>query len=76
MISVLNVYTESSVEFNLVCNGDPAGSDVPISIRQRILYMDEEFALNAKDALDIDYRSKDEFFKWLKEDPEKRRLFQ
>lgn len=74
VISVLNVYTRSTVEFNLVCNGDPAGSDVPISIRQRILYMDEEFVLNAKDALDIDYRSKDEFFRWLKEDPEARNI--
>lgn len=74
VISVLNVYTESSVEFNLVCEGKSADPDIPISIRQRILYMDEEFALNAKDALDIDYRSKDEFFKWLKEDPEARNI--
>jgi hypothetical protein len=48
--------------------GDPAPDHVPVSIRQLILYADEECALSNKDRWGSDSESMDVFYKWLRAD--------
>ena len=42
IITVLNLYTGKNVDIQQVADGEPADPGEPLSLRQRILYMDEE----------------------------------
>lgn len=66
VISVLSVYSGLSVDFNPIIEGGFASIDSPLYIRQRILYMDEEFLVNLEYG-GADYKDKDKFFEALKD---------
>lgn len=66
VISVLSVYSGLSVDFSPIIEGEFASIDSPLYIRQRILYMDEEFLVNLEYG-GADYKDKDNFFEALKD---------
>lgn len=45
VVNILSAYIGEEVEVKQICEGEPAPIDTPISIRQRILFMDEEVAI-------------------------------
>jgi len=56
IITVLNLYTGKTVDVHLITDGDGADPAEPLSLRQRILYMDEELCAeldHETDYLDI-----------------------
>lgn len=65
IITVMNLYTGKNVALELICDGEKAPSDEPIHVRQRILFMDEEYLADAANG-GIDYGQMDRFFEWLK----------
>lgn len=67
VINILNAYVGDGVEVKQITEGEPASIDTPISIRQRILFMDEEVAIIGKDGQGLDYSGKDTFYEWLKD---------
>lgn len=67
IVNVLNAYVGEGVEVKHVCIGTPAPESVELSIRQRILFMDEEVAIVNSDGQGLDYKDKDTFYEWLKE---------
>ncbi len=69
VITVLNLYTGNTVELNQIADGEPAPPQEPLSLRQRILFMDEELCIHLDH--EADYRDIPTFFEWLKE-PENR----
>lgn len=69
VITVLNLYTGNTVELNQITDGEPAPPQEPLSLRQRILFMDEELCIHLDH--EADYRDIPTFFEWLKE-PENR----
>lgn len=69
VITVLNLYTGKTVELNQIADGEPAPPQEPLSLRQRILFMDEELCVHLDH--EADYRDIPTFFEWLKE-PENR----
>ncbi len=69
VITVLNLYTGNTVELNQITDGEPAPPQEPLSLRQRILFMDEELCVHLDH--EADYRDIPTFFEWLKE-PENR----
>ena len=48
VITVMNLYTGQGVDVTVVTDGEPAAPGTPIHIRQRILYMDEEYLASAE----------------------------
>lgn len=68
VIGNLNLYLGSDEEIIQLANGEPCSLNVPLSIRQLVLYMDEECALNAENG-GIDARSISQFDEWLLADP-------
>lgn len=66
VITVMNLYTGSNVDIVIVRDGAPAPDGEPIRIRQRILFMDEEYLASAENG-GIDYNDIGEFNKWLSE---------
>lgn len=66
IITVLNLYTGTSVDIKVICEGEPAPADEPIRVRQRILFMDEEILANAEDG-GIDHYDIGLFYEWVKE---------
>ena len=66
IITVMNLYTGKNVDVVIVRDGTPAPDGEPISIRQRILFMDEEYLASAENG-GIDYNDITEFNKWLSE---------
>lgn len=70
VITVMNLYTGQSVDVEVICDGEKAPADIPITVRQRILFMDEEFLADAENG-GIDYRETSRFYNWLKK-PEAR----
>lgn len=66
VLSWLRVYTGKDISFQQICSGERASPDTPLSIRQRILFMDEEVAVVNKDGQGLDYTQKEEFYQWLK----------
>lgn len=70
VITVMNLYTGQSVDLEIICDGEKAPADIPITVRQRILFMDEEFLADAENG-GIDYREISRFYDWLKK-PEAR----
>lgn len=66
IITVMNLYTGKNVDVVIVRDGTPAPDGEPISIRQRILFMDEEYLASAENG-GIDYNDIAEFNRWLSE---------
>lgn len=66
-ISIVEIYQGVNVEIVSLCEGRPAAADVPVSIRQRILFMDEECAVLDEEGQGLDYWTRDRFYEWIKE---------
>ena len=66
VLSWLQAYTGKDISFQQICSGEHASPNTPLSIRQRILFMDEEVAVVNKDGQGLDYTQKEEFYQWLK----------
>lgn len=64
----INLYLGREEEIVTLASGDPAPADEPLTIRQQVLYMDEECRIAAEDG-GIDARSIGEFDQWLLADP-------
>ena len=73
VLSWLNAYVGKGVSVNTICTGEGASRNEPLTIRQRILFMDEEVAIIGNDGQGLDYSGKDTFYEWLK-NPEHRDL--
>lgn len=65
VITILNLYTGTTVDLHQITEGAPAGNDVPLSLRQRILFMDEELCVHLDH--EADYMDVPAFFEWLSE---------
>ena len=70
MISMIELYCGIEEEVRTIAIGEPASIDTKISIRQKILFMDEECAISdvyghLKDG--FDYNNADDFCSWLKD---------
>ena len=65
-ISIVEIYQGQNVEVLTLCEGSPAPADVPVSIRQRILFMDEECAVLDEEGQGLDYWTRDRFYEWIK----------
>ena len=66
VVKILNAYIGEGVEIKQICEGESAPVDIPISIRQKILFMDEEVAIICSDGQGLDYTGKETFYEWLK----------
>lgn len=64
IITVMNLYTGKNVDIVVVKDGEGAPAGLPVTIRQRILYMDEEYLASAENG-GIDYNDIEEFNRWL-----------
>lgn len=69
-IGSLNLYTLKDVEINTLVEGQGAPSSEPLTIAQRILYMDEELAVWADMVRNWDCRNRDQFYEELKANKE------
>lgn len=65
-ISIVEIYQGQNVEVLSLCTGTPADRDVPVTLRQRILFMDEECAVLDEEGQGLDYWTRDRFYEWLK----------
>ena len=65
VITVLNLYTGASVDIHRISEGESAPAGEPLSLRQRVLFMDEELCVHLDH--EADYRDVPAFFEWLKE---------
>lgn len=62
----LKAYMGEGVDAKEICSGKSAPKDEPLSIRQRILYMDEEVAIIGSDGQGLDWEGKETFYEWIK----------
>ena len=53
------------MDIHRLAEGDPVPAEEPLSLRQRILFMDEELCVHLE--READYKDIDLFFKWMKE---------
>jgi hypothetical protein len=67
-IWTVNLYLGTEEQLVLLHDGEPAPEGTPITVRQGVLFMDEESAIAAETG-GIDARNVDEFDEWLKADP-------
>lgn len=65
-ISIVEIYQGVDVEVVNLCEGTPAGADIPVTVRQRILFMDEECAVIDNEGWGLDYWTRDRFYEWIK----------
>ena len=65
VISVLNVYTGRTVDLHVITEGGGAAPEEPLTLRQRIIFMDEELCVHLDH--EADYSDVPAFFEWLKE---------
>ncbi len=65
IISVLNIYTGRTVDLHAITEGEDAPEQEPLSLRQRIIFMDEELCVHLD--YESDYKDVNLFFEWLKE---------
>lgn len=63
VITILNLYTGATVDLHQITKGATAGPDVRLTLRQRILYMDEELCVHLDH--EADYTDVPAFFEWL-----------
>lgn len=66
VLSWLNAYLGKGVSVKTISTGEGASKNEPLTIRQRILYMDEEVAIIGNDGQGLDYTGKETFYEWLK----------
>lgn len=66
VLSWLNAYLGKGVSVKNISTGEGASKNEPLTIRQRILYMDEEVAIIGNDGQGLDYSGKETFYEWLK----------
>lgn len=66
-IETIGLYTGKGVDLRMLCDGPLAGDDVPLSIFQRRLYMDEEFLVHLAEG-GATWRDLGDFAKALGED--------
>lgn len=66
-ISIVEIYQGQNVEVLTLCEGTPAPKDEPITVRQRILYMDEECAVLDDEGQGLDYWTRDRFYEWIRD---------
>lgn len=64
VITVMNLYTGRNVDVTVVCDGTPAPPGTVIHVRQRILFMDEEYLADAQWG-GIDCNDTGRFCEWL-----------
>lgn len=64
IITVMNLYTGANVDIAVVCDGTPAPAGLPVTVRQRILFMDEEYLADAENG-GVDCNDLDRFCQWL-----------
>lgn len=64
----INLYLGQNEEIVRLTEGVPASAETPITIRQLVLYMDEECAVAAEEG-GLDARNIEEFDAWLTADP-------
>lgn len=71
MLSVIEAYAGVYENVQMIRDGEPAPMETPISIRQLILYMDEEAGITEWIAgkIGITWRSVDHFDAWILADP-------
>lgn len=67
VISIIEVYTGKGLKITQISEGQGCAEDTPLSIRQLILYMDEEVAIVDERGNGIDYKDIDKFYEWLKD---------
>jgi hypothetical protein len=65
-IWTVNLYLGTQETIKQLADGEPAPADTPITVRQMVLYMDEECAVDAEEG-GIDARSMSQFDEWLRE---------
>lgn len=70
-IRVIEGYLGIGVEAITISDGERADAGTPVSVRQRILFMDEEVACIMADGQGLDHYKKDVFYEWMK-DPKNR----
>ena len=63
-IDTINLYLGRDEHFTCIQEGEPAPADQPIAIRQTVLFMDEECALQAEEG-GIDFKTIEDFDRWL-----------
>ena len=66
-ISVIEGYLGVGVDAIKITEGESAAPGTPVSIRQRILFMDEEVACILEDNQGLDYHDKNMFYEWMKD---------
>lgn len=66
VLSWLHAYLGDGVEVQTITTGEGAPKREPLTIRQRILFMDEEMAVIGNDGQGLDYTGKETFYEWLK----------
>lgn len=66
-ISVIEGYLGVGVDAIKITEGESAEQCTPVSIRQRILFMDEEVACILEDNQGLDYHDKNMFYEWMKD---------
>lgn len=67
-IWTITLYTGRNEDIVVLGDGERAGAEEPIAVRQTVLFMDEE-SLVAVEEGGIDFRSIEEFDEWLMADP-------
>ena len=67
-IWTINLYLGTDEEIRTLRKGEPAKDTEPITLRQLVLFMDEECAIDSEGG-GIDARSMEEFDEWLLADP-------
>ena len=65
-MNILEVYLGKDVTIKAVSEGTRAPEDTPLTIRQRILYMDEEMAVLDGSGQGLTWENRDRFAEWLK----------
>lgn len=68
-IESLDLYVGKNVTVETICKGASADPDIPLSIKQAKLFMDEEFSVFADIGEEFDYRDQNEFFQYLAKHP-------
>lgn len=63
-ISSINLYLGRDEEIVCIQEGEPAPKQEPITIRQTVLYMDEETALNCEEG-GLDFATLEDFDRWV-----------
>jgi hypothetical protein len=63
-IDSINLYLGRDEQFTCIQEGEHAAAEEPITIRQTVLFMDEECALHAEDG-GIDFETINDFDRWL-----------